>query len=206
MRTVKPAASLAVALILPACAGPATGEPSQPVTNTAALTSAVSRGCTFTLSYKEVVPPFPPTYVPVVTRQASATCPWGAGSVELPGAYSAPQLSLTANDLGVAVSYTRRYSPSGSSGIWLELRHVAPDTLSVVRAVTLQAHVNYSASYIYSGELSLLTDGTTLKVQGEKGGVIAGETGSGPYYVAKFPDFFTSTTAPTITASTAPEP
>ncbi|WP_375769947.1 kelch repeat-containing protein [Archangium gephyra] len=205
MRTVKLAASLATTLLMQACGAPAAQEPSQLVTSAAALTTAVSRGCTFTLSYKEVMPPYPPVYVPVVTRQASSTCAWGEGSVELPGAYSVPQLSLAANDLGVAVSYTNKYSPSGSSGTWLELRHVAPDTLSVVRSATLAAHVDFRPTYV-NGELSLMTDGTTLKVRGEKGGVLPGETGSGSYYVATFPDFFTSTTAPTITASTAPEP
>lgn len=206
MRTVRLTASLAAALLMQACGGPAAEEPSPLATSTAALTTAVSRGCTFTLSYKEVMPPFPPTYVPVVTRQASSTCPWGAASVDLPGSYSVPQLSLAANDLGVAVSYTNKYSPSGSSGTWLELRHVAPDTLAVVRSVTLSAHVNFSSGHMYNGELSILTDGTTLKVRGEKAGVLGGETGSGNYYVATFPNFFTSTTAPTITASTAPEP
>ncbi|HEX5746492.1 MAG TPA: kelch repeat-containing protein [Archangium sp.] len=205
MRTLKLAASLSAALLTQACGGSATEEPSRLVTSTAALTTAVSRGCTFTLTYKEVMPPFPPTYVPVVTRQASATCPWDAGSVELPGGYSVPQLSLAANDLGVAVSYTHKYSPSGSSGTWLEIRHVAPDTLSVVRSVTIAAHVDYRPTSV-NGELFILADGTTLKVRGEKGGVIPGETGSGPYYTATFPDFFTSTTAPTVTASTAPEP
>ncbi|HYO68753.1 MAG TPA: kelch repeat-containing protein [Archangium sp.] len=204
MRTLKLAASLTAALLMQACGGSAAEEPSQLVTSTAALTTAVSRGCTFTLSYKEVMPPFPPTYVPVVTRQSSATCPWGEGSVELPGSYSVPQLSLAANDLGVAVSYTHKYSPSGSAGTWLELRHVAPDTLSVVRSVTLAAHVDFRPTYV-NGELSLLTDGTTLKVQGQKGGVLPGETGSGTYFVATFPNFFTSTTSPTTTASTAPE-
>ena len=200
MRTLKLAASLTAALLTQACGGPAPEAPSQLVTSTAALTTAVSRGCTFTLTYKEVMPPFPPTYVPVVTRQASATCPWGAGSVDLPGAYSVPQLSLAANDLGIAVGYTNRYSPSGSAGTWLELRHVAPDTLSVVRSVTLAAHVNTRPTYV-NGELSILTDGTTLKVQGQKGGVLPGESGSGQYYTATFPNFFTSTTAPTIVAT-----
>ncbi|MFE8604699.1 Kelch repeat-containing protein [Archangium violaceum] len=205
MRTLKLAASLTAALAMQACGGPSTEEPSQLATSTAALTTAVSRGCTFTLTYKEVMPPFPPTYVPVITRQASSTCPWGAGSVELPGAYSVPRLSLAANDLGVAVGYTNRYSPSGSAGTWLELRHLAADTLSVVRSVTLVGQVNPRPTYV-QGEVSILSDGTTLKVRGEKGGVLPGETGSGYYFVATFPNFFTSTTAPTIVALTAPEP
>jgi hypothetical protein len=206
MRTVKLAASLAAALLMQACGNPTAEEPSPLTTSAAALTSSVSRGCTFTVTYKEVYPPFPPTYVPVVTRQASSTCPWGEASVELPGSYSTPALSLAANDLGVAVSYTYKYSPSGSATTRLELYGLAPDTLSVVRSAELISTKDYyTSSYVYSGELSLLSDGTTLKIQGQKAGILPGETGSGEYYVATYPNFFTSTTAPTITASATPE-
>ncbi|QRK04291.1 kelch repeat-containing protein [Archangium violaceum] len=201
MRTVKLVSSLAVALLMPACGGPTAENPSKLVTSAAALTTGVSRGCTFTLSYREIAPPYPPTYVPVITRQASASCPWGAASVELPGGYAPPHLSLAANDLGVAVGYTNRYSPSGSAGSWLEIRHLAPDTLAVVRSVTLQSHFESRPSYV-DGELSLQSDGTTLEVQGEKGGNFPEETSfGGKYFVATYPDFFTSTTAPNIVVS-----
>lgn len=202
MRTVKLAASLA-ALLMQACGSPTAEEPSPLATSAAALTSGVSRGCTFSVSYKEVMPPYPPTYVPVVTRQASSTCPWGAASVDLPGSYSTPTLSLAANELGVAVSYTYKYSPSGSATTRLELYGLAPDTLAVVRSAELISTTNnYTSSSVYSGELSLLSDGTTLEVQGQKAGYFPGETGSGEYYTALYPHFFTSTTAPTLTAST----
>jgi hypothetical protein len=55
-------------------------------------------------------------------------------------------------------------------------------------------------SYVYSGELSLLADGTTPQVQGPKGGTIPGESGSGSNYIATYPAFFTSTTAPSVVA------
>jgi hypothetical protein len=206
MRTVKLVSSLAIALLMPACGGATAEDSSTLVTSTAALTTGVSRGCTFTVSYREIAPPYPPTYVPVITRQASASCPWGAASVELPGGYAPPHVSLAANDLGVAVGYTNRYSPSGSAGTWLEIRHLAPDTLAVVRSVTLQSHIETRPSYV-DGELSLLSDGTTLKVQGEKGGTFPEETAfGGKYFVATYPNFFTSTTAPNITLSVTPTP
>jgi hypothetical protein len=206
MRTVKLAASLATALLMQACGGATAEEPSPLATSAAALTTGVSRGCTFTLTYKEVAPPFPPTYVPVVTRQASSTCPWGAATRELPASYTTPALSLAANDTGVAVSYTYKYSPSGSATTRLALYGLAPDTLSVVRSTELiSTNDGYTSSYVYSGEVSLLSDGTTLKVQGKKAGYFPGETGSGEYYVATYPNFFTSTTAPTIVASATPE-
>ncbi|WP_233261781.1 kelch repeat-containing protein [Vitiosangium sp. GDMCC 1.1324] len=206
MRTVKLVASLAVALLMPACGGHASQESPQLATSVSALTSAASRGCTFTVSYKEVMPPIPPTYVPVITRQASASCPWGAGSAELPGAYSPPQVSIAANDLGVAVSYTYKYSPSGSAGTWLQIVHLDPQTLSVVRSESLQSHYNTRPSYV-SGELSILLDGTTLKVKGTKGANFPGEeTWGGAYFVATYPNFFTSTTPPNIVVSETPEP
>lgn len=205
MRTVKLAASLAAALLTQACGSP-TAEPSAPLaTSTAALTSGVSRGCTFTASYREVITPTH-GYVPFVTRQASSTCPWGEASVDLPTTYAPPTLSVAANDLGVAVSYTNKYSPSGSSTTRLALVGLAPDTLATVRSAQLvSTNDGFTSSNVYSGEVSLPGDGTTLKVQGRKAGYFPGETGSGEYYVALYPDFFTSTTAPTLTASATPE-
>ncbi|HLM45406.1 MAG TPA: kelch repeat-containing protein, partial [Myxococcaceae bacterium] len=174
MSALKFAASLAVAVLLPACGGPAAEDASELATQSAALTTAVSRGCTFSLSYQQAYMIFPPRYDAVVTRQASASCPWGQASAVVGSSYNPPALSLAANDLGVAVSYTNKYSLSGSSvGVWLELRHVAPDTLAVVRYETLTAGQDYRHTPIYSGELSLRTNttGTALIVQGTKAGV-----------------------------------
>ncbi|PTL79540.1 kelch repeat-containing protein [Vitiosangium sp. GDMCC 1.1324] len=204
MRTVKLAASLAAALLTQACGNPTAEVPSQLATSAAALTSGVSRGCTFTASYREV---FTPThgFVPFVTRQASSTCAWGAASVDLPMTYANPTLSLAANDLGVAVGYTNRWSPSGSSTTRVTLIGLAPATLAVVRSTELvSTNDGYTSSNVYSGEVSLLGNGLPLKVQGRKQGYFPGETGSGEYYVATYSNFFTSTTAPTITASATP--
>ncbi|HEX8437013.1 Kelch repeat-containing protein, partial [Archangium sp.] len=63
---------------------------------------------------------------------------------------------------------------------------------------------DYRPSYISSGELSLQSDGHTLRVQGEKAGIIIGESGSGSYYTALYPNFFTSTGSRTVVASTEP--
>ncbi len=197
MRTVKLAASLAAALLMQACGSPTAEEPSPLATSTAALTTAVSRGCTFTVSYREVITPFH-TYVPFVTRQASSTCPWGEASVDLGDSYEPPTLSIAANDLGVAVSTTKRNT--SSSGMYLMLYNVAPDTLTVARQTELRAYGSYRTTIVWSGELSILADGTTLQVQGTKGGIIPGESGSGSNYIATYPAFFTSTTAPTVVA------
>jgi len=209
MSALKFATSLAVAVLLSACGGPAAVDAPELTTQSAALTTGVSRGCTFSLSYVQAPMTFPPRYDAVVTRQASTSCPWGEASAVVGSSYNPPALSLAANDLGVAVSYTNKYSLSGSStGVWLELRHLAPDTLAVVRYATLTAGQDYRHTPIYSGELFLRTNttGTALIVQGTKAGVIAGETGSGQYYTATYPNFFTSTTPPTVTASTEPQP
>ncbi|ATB29249.1 hypothetical protein [Melittangium boletus] len=201
MHPVKSTASLAVALLLSACGGPATAESLGTATDSAALTSAFSQGCTFSMTYQQTSSTsHPPLFEPVITRQASSTCPWPSASVVLAGSYSEPGLSIAANDLGVAVSYTYKYSPSGSSGVYLELRHLTPDTLSVVRSTTLYAHDAFRFSKVYRGELSLLADGSTLQVQGTKEGTIPFESGNGSNYIATYPDFFTSTTTPTVVA------
>jgi hypothetical protein len=209
MRTMKFAASLSVAVLMSACGGPAAEDSLELATQSAALTTAVSRGCTFSLSYLQAPMTFPPRYDAVLTRQASASCPWGQGSTVVGSSYNPPALSLAANDLGVAVSYTNKYSLSGSStGVWLELVHVAPDTLAGVRYTTLTAGQDYRHTPIYSGELTLRTDttGTALIVRGEKSGIIAGETGSGRYYTATYLNFFTTTNQPIVTASTEAQP
>jgi hypothetical protein len=204
MRTLKLAASLATTLALSACGGPAAQEDAL-AKRSAALTSGVSRGCTFNISSRPVPGTLPPQYEVVVTREASSTCPWGSGSVVLGSTYNSPSLSLAANDLGVAASFTYKGTPSGSAAIFVYIRHVAPDTLSVVRSTSIGALNNYYAGYVYSGDLSLLSDGTsldgtTLEVRGTKSGTIPGETGSGSNYIATYPNFFTSTTPPTIVA------
>ncbi|EPX59555.1 hypothetical protein D187_002716 [Cystobacter fuscus DSM 2262] len=118
----------------------------------------------------------------------------------LAGSYSEPNLAIAANDLGVAVSYTYDYSPSGSNSEYLRLLHLTPDTLSVVRFTELLAQYEFHTSNVSCKELSLLADGTTLQVQGTKVGIIPFELGSGSNYIATYPDFFTSTTAPTVVA------
>jgi hypothetical protein len=120
--------------------------------------------------------------------------------VVLAGSYSEPDLSIVANNLGVAVSYTYQYSPSGSSGVYRQLLHLTPDSLSVVRYTPILAHYEFRFSHLSLGEMSLLADGTTLQVQGTKYGIIPFETGSGSNYIATYPDFFTSTTEPTVVA------
>jgi hypothetical protein len=202
MRIVKSATSFAVALLLIACGGTGSEESPEIATTSAALTSGVSNGCTFTLSYRENITSFPPLYEAVVTRHSAhkQKCPWGNGSVVLGASYSVPALSLAANEHGVAASFTYKHSPSGSASTNLQLRHVAPNTLAVVRSETIRAEYYFSSANVHGGELSILSDGTTLEVRGTKDGFIPGESGSGPNYIATYPDFFTSTAAPSIVA------
>ncbi|ATB40524.1 hypothetical protein CYFUS_005973 [Cystobacter fuscus] len=201
MHLVKSAPLLAVALLLSACGGSATDESPETATDSATLTSAFSQGCTFSITYQRTSSnSHPPLFEPVITRQASSTCPWPSASVVLEGSYSVPALSIAANDLGVAVSYTYDYSPSGSNGAYLKLLHLTPDTLSVVRSTLLVAQYEFRFSNVFCEELSFLADGTTLRVQGTKDGIIPLEIGSGSNYLATYPDFFTSTTEPTVVA------
>lgn len=198
MRLPKPVLSLLVPLAL-IWSGPRALAESAPPPRLTSVTSGVSQGCSFSVSAQQRSG-FPPQYDIVVTRAASSTCPWGAGSTVVGSTYNSPALSLVANDLGVAVSFTVKSTPSGSAAIFLYLDDLAPDTLGIVRSTALGARNSSFAGYVYSGDLTILTDGTTLEVRGTKSGVIPGETGSGSNYVATFPDFFTSTTAPSVVA------
>ncbi|MFY0584028.1 hypothetical protein ACN28S_65675 [Cystobacter fuscus] len=70
----------------------------------------------------------------------------------------------------------------------------------MVRSTTLSAYEEYRHTNVYGGELSLLADGNTLQIQGSKEGIIPFELGSGSHYIATYPDFFTSTTEPSVVA------
>jgi hypothetical protein len=204
MEMFKRGVYLCAAIALTACGGQepvAQQEPGADVaTQESGLTSGTSHGCTFSVTYYTTTPPgTPPNYNVVLNRQDSATCLWGAGSVVLGSSVNyAPVLSLAANDLGVAVSYVYKTSLSGSSPSMLSLQHVDPETLAIVRSTGIAPM--FGRGYVFSGNLSIEPDGTTLKVEGTKSGKVFNETGSGSNYTATYPDFFTSTTAPTIVA------
>ncbi|HEX8438606.1 MAG TPA: kelch repeat-containing protein, partial [Archangium sp.] len=110
MRTVKLAALVSASLLAQACGGTSPQNAPELVTRASALTTAVSRGCTFTVTSQENASTLPPRYEPVITRLASASCPWSSASVTLPGSYSPTRVSIAANEQGVAVSYTNKYS------------------------------------------------------------------------------------------------
>jgi hypothetical protein len=196
MQLLKSVVSLGALVAVTACGG-AEGQGGLS-TQASALVTGTSQGCTFTVSAAPRQPgPFPYIYDTTVTRAASATCPWGAGSVVVGSSNGTPStVSLAANDLGVAVSYT--YRTGGPSPQQLGLKHVAPDTLAITRSTGL--YFGGVGRFIHEGDLSIEPDGTTLTVSGTKNAPIVGETGSGDHYVATFPDFFTSDTAPAIVA------
>ncbi|MBZ4420407.1 hypothetical protein K8638_28455 [Myxococcus sp. RHST-1-4] len=159
----------------------------------------MSRGCSFNITYTQRPAALPPLYDIYLNRQASATCPWPAASEKLDTSYNyVPRLSLAANDLGVAASFVLKRTYSGSSPTILGLEHVDPELLTTVRVADI--YPAYGRGFIYSGDLSIAADGTTLVVRGTKSGTILGESGSGSNYTATFPNFFTSTTPPTVQA------
>lgn len=192
---------LCAAMMLSACGAPEAGEDAEAslASREAALTTGVSQGCSFSITYMQRPAVLPPLYDIYIHRQASVTCLWPAATVLLDTSYNyTPLLSMAANNLGVAVSYVKKNTYSGSSPSILGLDHVHPETLAVVRSADI--YPAYGRGYIYSGNLSILADGTTLRVQGTKSGTILGESGSGGNYIATYPNFFTSTTAPTVQA------
>ncbi|MFP2931338.1 hypothetical protein ACLESO_40345 [Pyxidicoccus sp. 3LG] len=204
MKSFKRAVWVCAAAVLSACGGPEVAEVEDVDAHLASLPSALtqgtSRGCTFNIFYFQRPGVLPPVYDIRLNRAASATCAWPQASLLLGSSNNyAPRLSLAANDLGVAVSYTFKNSPSGSSGSLLSLKHVDPETMTAVRNEGISAGMFGSGS-IYSGDLAILADGTTLEVRGTKSGAISGETGSGSNYIANYADFFTSTTPRSVLA------
>ncbi|WNG15592.1 hypothetical protein [Cystobacter fuscus] len=200
MPGVKPTIAPLLSLLLLACGEnpPATERPL--ATRSAALDSAATQGCLFQISSRLKPGRMPPQKQIVVTREDEGGCAWGSGSVVLGTTYDDSSLSLAANDLGVAVGFTSKSSPSGSAAVSVQLRHLDPQSLGVLRSTSLGALNSTQAGNVHDVELSLGRDGTTLEVRGSKTGAIPGEMGSGSNYVALFPDFFTSTLGPTITA------
>ncbi|ATB27338.1 hypothetical protein [Melittangium boletus] len=200
MRIVKFTAPLLLPVVLMSCGGTVAETAPPVVTRAAALLEGTSRGCSFLLSSRTRPGGYPPLTEILLTREATSSCEEGSGVVVLGTSYNGSSLSLLATEQGIAVGFTSKGSPSGSAAISVQLRHLDPQTLSVVRAASLAALNPFYAGYVYSGELTLLADGTTLEVRGSKHGTIPGETGGGAQYLATYPDFFTSTTPPTILA------
>ncbi|MCP3166520.1 hypothetical protein [Myxococcus qinghaiensis] len=201
MKFFRRAVCLCAAVVLPACGGeePAGGMEEGAGTRESALVAAVSRGCTFELTSAVRTGTVPPIHDITLSRLATESCRWPAASVWVGSSVIVtPSLALAANDLGVAVGYTMKNNYSGSSPVTVGLRHVDPELMTVVRTSGLAVYLGTGS--VFLSYLSIQTDGTTLTVGGSKSGRIGGETGTGGNYVATFPDFFTSTTAPTVVA------
>jgi hypothetical protein len=161
-------------------------------------TSVVSQGCTFTISAVARPGTLPPIYDYVVARQASG-CVYGAASTTVGSSYS-PGDGITGNDSGVAVAYTVKNTPSGSSPLSVSIKQIAVDTLGTVRTAGLSCGPSIYSTYL--ADLFML-NGTTLQVNGSKGcSPLYGQTeyGSGGHYYAYYFNFFTTTGAPVIIA------
>ncbi|GHG94891.1 hypothetical protein [Comamonas sp. JC664] len=200
MQVFKSAVWFCAAVSLAACGAPeeSAGEESL-AQQDAALTTGTTQGCTYSITSTTVPGTVPPRYSVSVTRAASSTCPWPEASVTLDsGSYVFPARALLANSLGIAVTYTGKYSPSGSAPVSCGVRHLHPETLAVVRSEGIAVFLG--SGNINSCHLDQTDGGATLVVYGTKGGRLYGETGSGSNYVATYYDFFTSTTPPVFYA------
>ncbi|QDE71403.1 hypothetical protein BHS09_32925 [Myxococcus xanthus] len=200
MRFIKSAVWLCAAASFAACSAPEESpEQTGLAQQEAALTTGTTQGCTYSITADSVPGTVPPRYSVSLSRAASSTCPWPAASVTLDsGSYAFPARALLANGYGLAVTYTGKYSPSGSSPTSCSVRQIDPETLAVVRSSGVAVWLG--SGNIYSCNLDQTDGGATLVVFGTKNGRIYGETGSGSNYVATYYDFFTTTTAPVFYA------
>ena len=201
MRFLRRAVYLCAAVLLPACGG-GDGVAEQGDTlaqQESAASSVAMDGCIYSISAYPQPGVTPTVYDIRLFRQPIPTCVYGFGSVTLgTSVVYEPTRSVAGNALGLAASYTRRGSVSGSAPILLHVHHVDPATLTVIRSNSLGVYLG--AGNIVSENVAIAADGTTVTVSGTKTGVIWGESGSGSRYTATFPHFFTTTTAPTVTA------
>lgn len=198
MRPAKSSLWPSFSLLLLAC-GAGEFAPEPLVSSAVPLTQSLSQGCLFQLSARTPRGPMPPVSQVVVTRRDMGGCAGGNASAVVGTTYDASSLALTVGPGGVAVAYSSKATPSGSAAISLQVLHLDAQTLERVRGTTLSAWRPSSAGYVYDGTLSLDSQGT-LEVRGSKNGVISGEEGEGGLYTARYPDFFTSTAPPSVTA------
>lgn len=202
MRFFKRAVYLCAAILLPACGGGdgVTGQDDTLAQQESAASSAAMGGCIYSISAYPQPNVTPTVYDVKLFRQPIPTCGYGPGTVTLgTSVIYEPTRSVAVNGLGLAASFTKKSSVSGSAPITLSVHHVDPATLTVIRSDSLGVYLG--AGNIVSETVAIAADGTTVTVSGSKTGVILGESGSGSHYTASFPDFFTSTTPPTVTAS-----
>ncbi|NBD08434.1 MULTISPECIES: hypothetical protein [Corallococcus] len=164
-----------------------------------AVSSASLDGCIYSISAYPQSGVTPTVYDIKLFRQPIPSCGYGYGTVTLgTSVIYEPTRSVAVNALGLAASYTKKSSVSGSSPITLSVHQVDPATLTVIRSNSLGVYLG--AGNIVSENVAIAADGTTVTVSGSKTGVIYGESGSGSHYTATFVDFFTSTTPPTVAA------
>ncbi|MFP2957336.1 hypothetical protein ACLEPN_05760 [Myxococcus sp. 1LA] len=164
-----------------------------------AASSVARDGCIYSISAYPQPNVTPTVYDVRLFRQPIPTCVYGFGGVTLgTSIVYEPTRSVAMSELGIAASYTKKSSLGGSAPITLSVHHVDPATLTVIRSSGLGVYLG--AGNIVSENVAIAADGTTVTVSGSKTGVIWGESGSGSHYTASFPDFFTSTTPPTVMA------
>lgn len=199
IQTLKPVPAFAALLLLAACQqSPVAQDPDLATSASMLGTSAVSQGCTFTIS-AVARPGFPPMYDYVVTRQESKGCAFPAASTIVGSTYSVG-MGITGNNLGIAVAYVTRNTASGSSPLTVNIKQISVSTLGTVRSAPLTC--GPSIYSVYLADLFMLNN-TTLQVNGSKGcQPIYGwtEYGTGYNYYAYFFDFYTTTNPPIVIA------
>ncbi|RYZ43776.1 MAG: hypothetical protein EOO71_02125 [Myxococcaceae bacterium] len=197
MHFIPRAVFLSAVLSLSACGGAPEAEGTDTLAEQSqTLLTGFSQGCQYSISYLGLSFYSPPQWNVYLSRYASTGCT--ARTVLLGVSYNVPKISLASNDLGVAVGFAYRASPSVSGNIQCRIQHIDPSPMTVTRTSDLV--VMYGAGNVESCNLAIAVDGTTLTAGGTKTGPLAGETGSGNNYVATFADFFTTTNAPTFAA------
>lgn len=193
MNVFKRAVWVCAAASLAACGAPEESPAQESLgEQQSALTTTSFGGCTFTISYVTIAPPYPPVYAVKLTRQASGTCPYPAETVELGRSYNTPDLNVLGTAVGLSASFSIKAGLSGSSPTVCYVKHIDPATLTSIRDAFVGA--NFGAGSVYGCRLDQTDAGTTLVAYGTKTGALPGEVGNKSNWVATYYNFFTSTT------------
>ncbi|RKH43335.1 hypothetical protein D7X55_14855 [Corallococcus sp. AB049A] len=188
---------LGSALALSACGGPEAEDGAELSQQSARLTTASSQGCDYEATTVQITTS-PPQYNIVITRTGGASCTLTTGQsvvVQTVPLAAPGTVSLSGSSMGLAVGFTMKNGWSGSAATVMAVRAVDPTTLSTTRNADI--YCDYMTGSILTGGANISANGTDLSASGTKACKIGGK--SGTYWVAKFTDFFTTTTPPVIT-------
>ncbi|HEY1959422.1 MAG TPA: hypothetical protein VGH28_27615 [Polyangiaceae bacterium] len=163
------------------------------------------RGCTYAVGTAVEEPPFPPQYIAFVQRSGNARrC--SLGYVVIGSSFATPSVAIAAGEGALVADASSKSTPSGEAHTQLRIVQIDPASGDFVRQTTLAAQSpgpnQPQLGNVTTGSLAI-EHGGDLVVQGQKDGIIPGETGSGDNYIATYDGFLHGPESPAPTTVVA---